>query len=1484
MRKFSKILSVLLAMVLVFSSFSIGAEAAYTAYKDSAITSYDSVDKPILTTEQYGSMALDEVDRMLAEENMLINFDLAGLLTIKADITSVDATLLSLRDLWKEVEPLLSVIGGDVRYLDVSSLLNAPLRTDEGYTDLDIVYALFQFLADNAKIVGKVPYGSVENGGLDLGILAGFVDIEEYLNLPLLAKELVAELVWPNVDEDDLDLTLTLDEYVTTFINLVASGNYDPEKSDTINKISGYIQKYVPGIEKEIDLLNDSFYDIVEKGVRIAINSVGVPLANTKLRKVLRELCGVEYTYLGKDENGDRMYDEDDSNLNGYANLINLDFHLEEYDISGWGEESFVEHLNDILGFVAEAAINPNIDITWSYENGNADIIPNIVKIAKEVLAQTGDEFFAGYVEVLDKEALDKMTDDEFAAYLLRSTVNGSIDDVFVPNTCTTPMSVLFYTMKSIAANTVPSQDYSDVEEDLDGVIRMLLDMGAYGLNQITNMNMEYGLSADEFADAAMSWIVENYGGFVSDVEGEGWEALSYVIFSIIPSDWLPYTEDGNARDNLYNILFEDVVENILNLDLDAFLGLLAKNPDGELNGTIIEVLLGRIVGIINYVIPGVFPEDHDYSTLEGLLDADFLSALLKNLLTGLNDRVADLAVSLLPLLCSILDLSSPAEFGYPYISLPETLDPTFVDSFYMFNESNGINTNATDKYGNTPEEPDQLYKYYIRSVDATQYNYYYDMEQQCYVKEELEDSVSVYPDSDVFINGGTSQTFEFDGELVTGSVLKVVITYDVYEESGSQMTKEPLTATCYSYVSSTVDDGKESRKADANAQGNLHLVYYDNAKYYQVGTKASELADVEMDLQRNASKTKTTHTLPAFFTVDSVTIDDTLAGLGIAGNEGYEIETYAGGGVQEYKPYISTDEEAILEEGIYTNTFSFTATATQDVDETINFPQFIYVYNDYGLPKMVESAVASDRQKSSYNMDEYETSYLDFGTRYDILESDPEYVFTEEDETVETVYGEDVWAEYEAALEDAISIAFQPRDVGQFETTHASRYFEAAYALYNAIEKLEDGAISSGAAGVKATLESFVPDDTYLVTDENGNPVLDEETDLPLKAEYDYDDPRHTYFGREDYIGYTYSNFKEEKEDAEDIIDLWLAGGDVESIKAAYAEHRLNLYGNRLIRVRAYTTHLEAEIALASATYEAGQGNYSDESWEAFTRAYAFAQTVAAEPIGEVIDGSENLEGDGLRQTKVNEARSQLIASRKRLVEGTAKVDYTQLNAAINDAKATYDAGNDAGTYTSLSWATFAAAYEEAVALVEQNLELSDENQAAVNSAATALTTAYGDLEQAEAGGYSFDEDTTIQVYEADDGYKYVVGLDPYFPEVECYVTTTGSYWAEIIYNEQGLESTAAVLNIYDGDVLVEEIPIVWFGDINGDAAMDASDISLIIETMNYATEWADYMPYETAEGFATDVNFDYVMDASDIAVLIDAMMTGALEQQLPY
>lgn len=90
LKKSTRILAVLMAFAMLIGSFSV-VGSAYQAYKGEAIKdSYNDIDTPTFTTEQYASMGLDELDRMLAEENLFLNVYVGSL-----DLRSVDSTLTS---------------------------------------------------------------------------------------------------------------------------------------------------------------------------------------------------------------------------------------------------------------------------------------------------------------------------------------------------------------------------------------------------------------------------------------------------------------------------------------------------------------------------------------------------------------------------------------------------------------------------------------------------------------------------------------------------------------------------------------------------------------------------------------------------------------------------------------------------------------------------------------------------------------------------------------------------------------------------------------------------------------------------------------------------------------------------------------------------------------------------------------------------------------------------------------------------------------------------------------------------------------------------------------------------------------------------------------------------------------------------------------------------------------------------------------------
>lgn len=105
MKKSLRILSLVLAIVMIAGSMSVMG-SAYTAYRGNDVKNslkYDDVDTASLSIDQYASMALDEIDRMLAEENLVVDIYIGEL-----NLSDVDTTLSSVVSVVKSVGTLLN--------------------------------------------------------------------------------------------------------------------------------------------------------------------------------------------------------------------------------------------------------------------------------------------------------------------------------------------------------------------------------------------------------------------------------------------------------------------------------------------------------------------------------------------------------------------------------------------------------------------------------------------------------------------------------------------------------------------------------------------------------------------------------------------------------------------------------------------------------------------------------------------------------------------------------------------------------------------------------------------------------------------------------------------------------------------------------------------------------------------------------------------------------------------------------------------------------------------------------------------------------------------------------------------------------------------------------------------------------------------------------------------------------------------------------
>lgn len=161
MKKSIRILSLLMAFAMLIGSFSVMG-SAYEAYKDEAVN-YNDVDAPEFTTEQYASMALDELDRMLLKEKLEVDIYIG-----KLDLGSVDTTLNSVVSLVASVQNLLPLLG------DASALPQYidPIRTPRRSTnpDSEVIKALFDLIANIAPLGQKYV-----SGGVSLGIMNSFI-------------------------------------------------------------------------------------------------------------------------------------------------------------------------------------------------------------------------------------------------------------------------------------------------------------------------------------------------------------------------------------------------------------------------------------------------------------------------------------------------------------------------------------------------------------------------------------------------------------------------------------------------------------------------------------------------------------------------------------------------------------------------------------------------------------------------------------------------------------------------------------------------------------------------------------------------------------------------------------------------------------------------------------------------------------------------------------------------------------------------------------------------------------------------------------------------------------------------------------------------------------------------------------------------------------------------------------------------------------
>ena len=345
MKQSTKLLSLVLALLMAFGCMSVIGNAALVKGE----VKWDCIDDADLSAEQVADLALDLVDNDLLADIEPIDLSILGELRLnKIDYIIADITDLTGGFVWTIGHGLL----GDIGDMEFKAIKN---KSRSG-GDLNLVYALLQFLADNAGIVSKIAYGLGTSDGISLGLVGNFLDLGDIGDLlgdiPLLLRTLVFDmLVYGSYgydkDAEELNNNLpapmnTLDGMVNNaLLNLLVNPqDYEWEgEGDAAVKIWDMGSIISPSLKAHVDSvgrdaaiaefspLSKSFFEILDFAAPYAINDMGINALNNNLKKELMlaveaELNEIDVTSLPAD-----VYEafEVDSDVKSYETYIAYD-------------------------------------------------------------------------------------------------------------------------------------------------------------------------------------------------------------------------------------------------------------------------------------------------------------------------------------------------------------------------------------------------------------------------------------------------------------------------------------------------------------------------------------------------------------------------------------------------------------------------------------------------------------------------------------------------------------------------------------------------------------------------------------------------------------------------------------------------------------------------------------------------------------------------------------------------------------------------------------------------------------------------------------------------------------------------------------------------------------------------------------------------------------------------------------------------------
>lgn len=1179
-----RLLAIILASLLILSSATAGA-SAYQAYKDDALTKYDFTDTAVLTTEQYASALLDYADKALAKENITMDLSILG----KLDATSIDNALSSVYKLINGNKIILWM-AGDLNSVNVDAIKN-PRRSNT--TDVAVIKALLQFLADNKGIVKKVVVGGVgkykRDGGVSLGVANSFVKVD--LNVEVMLREMIWGLAYPNTEYN-------------------SSNNIDSMLQVIIQNALAGVKEIPDSVKNLVDLNSTkSTYDFIEDLLQTAYNDIAVPMLNDQTMKWL----GQE---IDKDTTGT------------LAGLFNRDFRVSAYTVPAGS--TLVAELNNIAGGIVNGLLK---NYNGWVSGDNSKLTDNVVAVARYILKETGDYFFPDWQKhIATAEEIDAMSKEELIAYLARSIINASVGYMYIPEDVTTVIGVAWEAVKQLMAQFLPERDYSGYPKTVQGILDMLADFVAYNVNPGIDLNagdlkkaLNYGDGMDKMLTTAVQWLAADpqyYTGLLPSTTidtSDGWKALDDIFFKLLDKSVLPAKFANSGSETI----LKDIVYSILNgllvdQDLTCISDLFVKNESGAFaTQTLKQSIVRLVTDILNAVLPGTITKT--YGSLNEIVSNSELGSIVENLLGSLNSNKDKLVPPIVNIVAQVMKLTDKAKFKEMEIAGSKRIKNSSELDLTVYNGSQGINRGYTDKNNNFTQ--DKLPRYTIDSWSAVAYNY--DGSKQ----KDL--SVSGLTANEE-LNGGDNRSVKISGIDSNNTLVVFTVYYFALDEAGNKLTNDASVCRFYSYRldgadvdnnTSGINTGSNKTSASVNdCPPKLLLFNQNNTNPLKTICAQSVTFKVPKGKGAHTGSNASANLGGLSSNLKSATSSASMdGGNAISGSNAYD----------SIDLWEETASIAKFEVGFDT-TINWAATAKKgNKTDHYNGATRIICYNDYGLPELYNIEAGKNRARTDYD------SSADAAWDAYITALNNAAIYTLLPGTIALYTNSEFLAGFEARQKALASAV---------ETLETHLVSASVDSLKTAVEAVQGKDNAEGAVYWDDGYNYFGYDDFNSVTWNGWKEARNRALNLynstiapkePVDPEKPGDDA--TLIEKQKYDK-AYAQWQTDHAAWETALATWQMP-TISAIDVAYAEQQVALWGPRLIKLDAVKTHLDAAIRMCTID-SADASKYDADRWEAYAKSFAYAQKV-----------STSFNASTTMRTQVREAMNNLIYNWKRLI-----------------------------------------------------------------------------------------------------------------------------------------------------------------------------------------------------------------------------------------